>query len=202
MIPAGAQKGRHIDRWTTGLVTNRAATSMPFRRSYGAMIQYYDALFGGLNVEISPENTLVRRPGWTSSTRLVIPAPHSAFTAAILNGTQFNFLGTSTNVYQFASGVMNSLYTKGTTAQTFFQQVGNVLYFSDGAANLKAWTETNGGFTVQNNGIVAPTVPHHQPISTCMIRLVVRKQLTHGLQIILMWVVLQVPTILLFGPHR
>jgi hypothetical protein len=157
MIPAGAQKGRHITRWTTGLVTNRAATSMPFRRSYGALIQYYDALFGGLNIEISPENTLVRRPGWTSINSIGYSGTPQCFYAAILNGTQYNFLGTSTNVYQFSTGVMNSLYTKGTTAQTFFQQVGNVLYFSDGNANLKAWTETNGGFTVQNNGIVAPT---------------------------------------------
>lgn len=157
MIPSGAQKGRHITRWTTGLVTNRAATSMPFRRSYGALIQYYDALFGGLNIEISPENTLVRRPGWTSINSVGYSGTPQCFYDAILNGTQFNFLGTSTNVYQFTSGVMNSLYVKTTTAQTFFQQVGNVLYFSDGAVNLKAWTETNGGFTVQNNGIVAPT---------------------------------------------
>ncbi len=157
MIPAGAQKGRHITRWTTGLVTNRAATSMPFRRSYGALIQYYDALFGGLNIEISPQNTLVRRPGWTSINSVGYSGTAQSFYAAILNGTQFNFLATSTNVYQFSAGVMNSLYSKAVTSQTFFQQVGNVLYFSDGNANLKAWTETNGGFTVQNNGIVAPT---------------------------------------------
>jgi len=156
MIPAGAQKGRHITRWTTGLVTNRAATSMPFRRSYGALIQYYDALFGGLNIEISPENTLVRRPGWTVINSVGYSGTPQGFYAAILNGTQFNFLATSTNVYQFATGVMNSLYTKGVTSQTFFQQVGNVLYFSDGNANLKAWTETNGGFTIQNNGITTP----------------------------------------------
>lgn len=138
------------------MVTNRAATSMPFRRSYGALIQYYDALFGGLNVEISPRNTLVRRPGWTSINSVGYSGTAQSFKDAVLNGTQYNFLSTTTNVYQFATGVMNSLYTKGTTLQTFFQNVGNVLYFSDGNANLKAWTETNGGFTVQNNGIVAP----------------------------------------------
>lgn len=156
MIPSGAQKGRHITRWTTGLVTNRAATSMPFRRSYGALIQYYDALFGGLNVEISPQNTLVRRPGWTAINSVGYSGTAQSFYAAVLNGTQYNFLATSTNVYQFATGVMNSLYTKGTTAQTFFQQVGNVLYISDGNTNQKLWTETNGGFTLQNNGIAAP----------------------------------------------
>lgn len=157
MIPTGAQKGRHIDRWTTGLVTNRAATAMPFRQSYGSIIQYYDALIGGLNVEISPENTLVRRPGWTTFNSVGYSGTPQGFYSAILNGTQYDFLGTSTNLYQFTSSVTNSLYVKGTTAQTFFQQVGNVLYFSDGNANLKAWTETNGGFTVQNNGIVTPT---------------------------------------------
>lgn len=157
MIPTGAQKGRHIDRWTTGLVTNRAATSMPFRRSYGSIIQYYDALIGGLNVEISPENTLVRRPGWTVFNSVGYAGTAQELYSAILSGTQYNFLGTSTRVYQFTAGVMNSLFTKGTTLQSFFQQVGNVVYFSDGTANKKAWTETNGGFTVQNAGIVTPT---------------------------------------------
>ena len=157
MIPAGAQKGRHIDRWTTGLVTNRAATSMPFRRSYGSVIQYYDALIGGLNVELSPQNTLVRRPGWSIFNNVGYAGTAQGFTDAILNGTQYDFLSTTTNVYQFDGSTMNSLYVKGTTAQTFFQQVGNVLYFSDGNANKKAWTENNGGFTIQGNGIAAPT---------------------------------------------
>jgi hypothetical protein len=156
MIPAGAQKGRHIDRFTTGLVTNRAATSMPFRRSYGAVIQYYDALIGGLNVELSPQNTLVRRPGWSIFNNVGYSGTPQGFYDASLSGTQYDFLGTTTNVYQFDGSSLNSIYTKGTTAQTFFQQVGNVLYFSDGDANKKAWTETNGGFTVQNNGITAP----------------------------------------------
>src|SRR6185312_5195979 len=100
MIPTGAQKAKHITRWTTGLVTNRAATSMPFRRSYGALIQYYDALIGGLNIELSPENTLVRRPGWTSHNSVGYVGTPQCFYDAILNGTQFNFLGTSSRVYQ------------------------------------------------------------------------------------------------------
>ncbi len=163
MIPSGAQKGRHIDRWTTGLVTNRAATSMPFRRSYGAIVQYFDALIGGLNIELSPQNTLVRRPGWATYNNAGYSGTAQGFYSAILSSTQYDFLSTTTNVYQFDGSSMNSLYTKGTTAQTFFQQVGNVLFFSDGNANKKTWL-SSGAFTVANNGIAtptsAPTVPN------------------------------------------
>lgn len=157
VVPQAPQKGIHVERWMSGLITNRATTSMPFRQSFGGAIRFFDALIDGLNVELSPKNTLVRRPGWTAFNSVGYSGSPLGFYSAILNSTQYNFLNTTTNIYQFTSGVMNSLFTKGTTAQTFFQQVGNILYASDGTNNKKIWTETNGGFTVQNNGIVAPT---------------------------------------------
>lgn len=129
---------------------------MPFRMSYGQTIRFHDALIGGSNVELSPENTLVRRPGWTAYNTVGYSGTPQGFYSAILNGTQYDFLHTTTNFYQFTSSLMTSLFTKGTTLQTFVQQIGNVLYFSDGTNNKKAWTETQGGFTIQNAGIVAP----------------------------------------------
>jgi hypothetical protein len=156
---AQAQPGLHIDRWMSGLFTNRAATSTPFRYSYGRAILFHDALIDGANTEITPANTLARRPGYPiydsvgfNGTEVV-----TGFTSAILNGLLYDFVDTTQNVYLFTSSSLTSIYTKTTTAQTRYQQVGNVLYFSDGASNLKVSIDTLGNVSVTNAGIVAPT---------------------------------------------
>ena len=61
-------KGLHIDRFIRGLVTNRAAISVPMRvGGLGGVVKFYDALIDGSNVEITPNNTLARRPGFRAS---------------------------------------------------------------------------------------------------------------------------------------
>jgi len=146
--------GLHIDRWQTGLVTNRAAISTPYSPSLGGPVLHYDALIDGLNMEISPANTLVRRPGFpkycTATYSTDVP---KGINGARLNSTIYRLLNTDQKVYTFDTTTLTAIYTKTTTAQTFFQQIGNLLYFSDGAANKK-WDAT----TVANNGITAPTL--------------------------------------------
>ena len=144
--------GLHIDRWLAGLNTNRAAISTPFRVSYGHPIVYKDALIDGSNVEITPANTLARRPGWTKYCSASYSGTANGIAGCDLNSTLHVLLSTSTNVYDVGTSTMTSIYSKGTTAQTFFQQVGNYEFFSDGNANLK-WD----GDTVTNSGIAAPT---------------------------------------------
>jgi hypothetical protein len=157
--------GIHIDRFIAGLHTNRAAISTPFRSSFGHVIEYRDALIDGLNVEISPANTLVRRPGWSSYNTVGYLGTAQSFGSAILNngnsGTaQFNLLGTSSRVYNFTNSALTSLYTKTTTNQTFFKTVGNLIYFSDGVSNYK-WsgaTDIAGTLAaIANAGIATPT---------------------------------------------
>ena len=144
----------------SGLFTNRAATSTPFRYSYGRAILFHDALIDGSNVEITPANTLARRPGFpkfNSSNALNGVETPTGFYSAILNGILYDFLDTTQNVYIFTSSTLTSIYTKTTTAQTRYQQVGNVVYFSDGATTLKVSIDSQGNVVVTNAGIVAPT---------------------------------------------
>lgn len=146
--------GIHIDRWSSGLYTNRAATSTPVRYSAGHAIPLLDALIDGLNVEISPANTLTRRPGYPKycSVSYGSETP-KAFAGAILNGILSRLLDTDVNVYSFDPTTLTSIHTKATTAQSFFQQVGNILYFSDGVDNKK-WDGIN---PVTNSGLATPT---------------------------------------------
>jgi hypothetical protein len=152
-------KGLHIDRWTRGLVTNRAATSTPFKyASIGNPVVFHDALIDGSNVEISPANTLVRRPGFpkycTATYNAEVP---KGFFSSILNGSLYKFFNTDQKVYLFDTTTLTSVYTKTTTAQSFFQQVGNTVFFSDGAANKKFTVGTSSDTSVTNAGITAPT---------------------------------------------
>lgn len=161
-----ASKGLHIDRWLKGLVTNRAATSTPVHvGGLGGVVKYQDALIDGSNVEISPANTLVRRPGWpkycTATYNAEVP---KGFYSAVVNGSLYKFFDTDQNVYLFDTTSLTSVYTKGTTAQSRYQQVGNFVYISDGNANKKFTVGTASDTSVTNNGIAtpvnAPTIPN------------------------------------------
>ncbi len=163
-----AQKptGLHIDRFIKGLVTNRAAISVPQRvGGLGGVTKYFDALIDGSNVEISPSNTLARRPGFPKySTATFSAETPKGFTSGIFNGTLYKLFDTDSKVYLFDTTSLTSIYTKGTTAQTHYQQVGNILYFSDGTNNKKFSIGTSSDVSVTNAGITppanAPTVPN------------------------------------------
>jgi hypothetical protein len=154
--------GIHIKQWHSGLRTNRAATSTPIRPTLGGAIPLNDTLWDGLNMEITPANTLARRPGWvkycTATYGTDVP---KGFAGTVLNGTLFRLLDTDKKIYSFDGTSLTSIFTKGTTTQSFFKQVGNLLFFSDGTENMK-WkgpSDTNTGALAAptNNGIVAPT---------------------------------------------
>jgi hypothetical protein len=155
-------KGIHIKQWHSGLHTNRAATSTPVRPTLGGAIALNDTLWDGLNMEITPANTLARRPGWPKYCSAAYSDTALGLTSCVLNGTLFKLLDTSTHVAIFSTSAITNILTKGTNStQTFFKQVGNVLFFSDGVENKK-WTgyadTTNLVLsTPTNNGIVAPT---------------------------------------------
>jgi hypothetical protein len=154
--------GIHIKQWHSGLRTNRAATSTPIRPTLGGAIPLNDTLWDGLNMEITPANTLARRPGWVKycSTSYSTDVP-KGFAGAVLNGNLFRLLDTDKKVYVFDTTSLTSILTKAAnSSQSYFKQVGNVLFFSDGAENKKwtGYTDTTSLTlaTPTNNGIVAP----------------------------------------------
>lgn len=156
-----------FDHFRAGLYTNRSPLAVPSSNPGTVYaVQHPDALIDGSNVEISPRDTIVRRGGWPANGFPIFGS--SEWPTSFWSGYLPNAAGTSTlvpliatqsNIY-YEGSPFSSIYTKGTTAQTFFQKVGNLLYFSDGTNNM-VWPGTGAP---TNNGtpapVTAPVIPN------------------------------------------
>lgn len=127
----------HLARAQAGLVTNRAAlhdiSIGIYGRFYGGQP---DCLLSGSNIEISPRQTWVHRPG--TSTFCSLP------TRCLTTYPFFNPDGSITLYMDTASGVYTNpaspflVFTKSAGAgQTSFLQIGNTLYMANGVDNKK-----------------------------------------------------------------
>lgn len=138
----------HVNRMWTGLWTNRsplrdAATPYLYEKFYSG--SRFDSLIDGLNTEISPRLTLTRRPGlvvYNSQTFSAIDDFYSFHTFDGKSNTEGIrvIADTATAVYD-ATGPSTKtlLFTKSSGAgQSFFQSVGNTLYFGNGV-DVKKW---------------------------------------------------------------
>lgn len=142
-----------IDRWTSGLRTNRNPLATPVLISGQHVIPRHDTLIDGLNTEISNRNTLERRPGFSQQcTQAVSGKPLGFYSFRNVAGTVKTLVDTDTKVQVFDDTTITDLLTKGTTQQTRFSSVANFLYFVDGT-NAKKWD----GATLTKFGIAAPT---------------------------------------------
>jgi hypothetical protein len=149
-----------VDRTFTGLYTQRAPYHDPSdlvtSRFYGGRP---DALWDGLNVELSNELTLIRRYGCSEFSTTTYPtAPDRAFRFQLSNGTVQILIDTTTAVYwDEQNGSKTLIFTKASGAgQTYFQAVGDVCYMGDGVDLLK-YTPLNPNGTLWNWGLAAPT---------------------------------------------
>lgn len=152
----------YFDRFRAGLYTNRSPLAVPTSNAATAYAYPHpDALIDGSNVEQSARDTVIRRAGYPTYCSSAFGSSEWPlnFWSGILNNSAgapalLNLVDTQTNIYSFTSGAKTSIFTKNTSAQTFFQQVGPWLYFSDGVENMK-WDGTNAP---SNSGVASPTV--------------------------------------------
>src|SRR6185437_4632334 len=115
-----------------------------------------DALIDGLNMEISPIMTLVRRPAYPRFSSVAFGAgdyPLNYYSFQNTSGTIFNLVDTPNKVYQFTATSNTAVLTKRTTARGDFYRVGDYVYYCNGVDTL-FWD----GTTWRNWGIAAPTV--------------------------------------------
>lgn len=139
-------------RMFTGLVTSRSPLQEPGTR---AEARFYggrpDTLWDGLNIELSVNNTYIRRPG--HSLVCTLPSPALAFYTYRSPTQAIKVLAdTATGVYDITS-TPSLVFTKSTGAgQTYFQTVGTQVFMTDGT-DLKKWD----GTTLTNWGIAAPS---------------------------------------------
>ncbi len=156
MPPAQQPQSLLINRFYTGLVTQRNPLVTPVAVMGMSVVPRHDALIDGLNVEVSNSKTLQRRPGfprYCSAQLGVSEAPVSFSYFRKLDGTVSALLDTNTNVYTFTTSALTSIMTKSTAAQTHFLTVGSTLFMSNGT-DLKKWD----GTTLTNWGIIAASI--------------------------------------------
>lgn len=144
----------YIDSFRKGLITQgRSALVSPITYASLTAVKRLDAFIGGSNIEISNNFTLIRRPGYPnfcSSTFGVSEWPLNFYTLRKLDGTIKPLVDTQQKVYSFTPSTLTAILTKGTTAQTQFETVGNTLFLCNGT-DVKKWD----GTTLSNWGIVA-----------------------------------------------
>lgn len=146
-----------INRWLTGLVTNRNPLLTPLSNIGVSTVPRYDALIDGLNVEITPQFTLARRPGFPQTPGGTIPGTEKVlcYSDAHLFGVSFIFVDTDSAVYAYrpAIPILAAIFIKSPgAAQTSFQPVGSRVYFVDGIT-AKQWDSSGDATTM---GIVPP----------------------------------------------
>lgn len=145
----------YINYWQTGLYSQRSPLYAPVSAMGLQIISRQDTMWDGLNWELSPQYTAVRRPGYGqySSTSFSGLTPQAFHSFQNLSGTIATLVDTASAVYTFTPSAKTSLFAKSGTAQGSFTDVANTTYYSDGTdADCKKWNQT----TVSKWGIVAP----------------------------------------------
>jgi hypothetical protein len=146
----------YINRWMTGLLTQRSPLFTPISAMGLQTISRQDTLADGLNAEISPVMTPVRRPGYGQYCSAAFGSsdfPLAFYSFKNLSGTIKTVADTPTKLSAFTTSAQATVFAKSGSGQGSFTGVGNTLYFCDGTdADLKKWDQT----TVSNWGIAKP----------------------------------------------
>lgn len=165
-----------IGLWINGIHVNRSPLFTPLSAMGNTIISRFDTLWGGSNMELSMQNTLVRRPGyskWCTSVFGVSEWPLQFYSYQNLSGTITTLVDTQTNTYSFTPSAKTNIVTKLAGAvQTAFQRIGQALYMASGKSfQATGDTGTIGtprpvglavpqvapSFTVGSNGFLLPT---------------------------------------------
>lgn len=141
------------NRFFLGLATNRN----PLRAPTGVIYENFyhvgstDALIDGLNVELSNRLTLCRRPGCTAgltgilSSAVIPDIPDSFYSFHEITDTIRVIVDTPSAPYLLTASAAIPLTQKAAGAgQSFYQGIGQALYFGDAKEQLK-WLDFGAG---------------------------------------------------------
>jgi hypothetical protein len=155
-----------IQRFYTGLYTYRNPLVIPIRQFGRRIIELYDAIADGLNMENSNRLTLDRRPGYT----VVNPNPVNgvplwfyAFKPANFPGQIYNLVDTTLDIEWIQPGDEPNavIANKTSPGMSSFAQVGAYLYIANpnimtspnGASSLLKWDSPAGAQGVTQWGL-------------------------------------------------
>jgi hypothetical protein len=147
-----------IDFFNSGFYTHRSQLFAPFKGIGVNVVSFHDPVIDGSNMEDTDLYEWQRRPGF--SIFCPIPLPDNEivrqfYSSRNLNGTVLPFVDTSARLALFSNTSLTTILNKTTTDQGYISTLGNMTYFSDGAAvdyykwdcnNLSVW------------GLAAPTI--------------------------------------------
>lgn len=142
-----------MDRYYTGLVTQRNPlrdASVPYNNAKSYAVGRYDSIWDGLNVEITARLTLGRRPGNPVYNSQDFPPINRFYEHHIIIDGVASIrvmVDTALTVYDGTGpSTKNAIWTKSAGAgKTFFQSVGNTLFFTNGI-DRKKWFVPNKGW--------------------------------------------------------
>ena len=138
---------RHVFHDPSNVVTQRFYGGRP------------DVLYNGLNVELSNDLTIVRRPGMTAATMNYPDVPLNGFSFELNDGTVQVLVDTVGGVYLQNFAGVNAptlLFNKSTGGgEGFFVASGSTLYYGNGVDLIK-YTPGNTNGLIWNWGIAPP----------------------------------------------
>lgn len=159
----------YTGRFFSGIWTNRsplrdAASTRLEEKFYGAR---GDAAIAGSNIEVSNRSTLIRRPGNPIYDNVNTYSNVLAFDEFRVNKGLNDAFGsvteqiyvmvdTASTLYALNGTTRQSVFSKSNTGQSFMKQVGNSLYFGDGADDKK-WLQSLFSRSSSNNNTTIPT---------------------------------------------
>jgi hypothetical protein len=144
----------YFNRFYTGWITQRNKLAIPIRVFGRRIIELYDALLAGSNMELNNFSTLQRRPGFLAFNSNTVPGIQQNYYSFQPAGTGqvFPLIDTTTGVYQLSSGAAapTTLLTKSSPAQTTFKSVGTFCYCGSPAISAQ---KIDQNLNVTNMGI-------------------------------------------------
>lgn len=161
----------YIPLWVNGLHVNRSPLFTPISAMGVQVISRFDTLWGGSNMELSMQNTLIRRPGapkWCTAAFAAAEWPLQFCSYKNLAGVITTLVDTQTNVYAFTTTTLTSILAKQIiSVQTAFQRVGQVLYMAS-FGNFSATGDAGvvSTATVRPVGLAVPTIAPQFTVGT------------------------------------
>lgn len=134
----------YINKWITGLVTQRSSLYVPISAMGLQVISRQDAMIDGLNTEISSFLTPIRRYGYArfcSQQFGSTETPLTFISYKSLSGNIAPVVDTTTRLATFTSTGLATIWPKAASTQMSAAQVGNMLYLCNGAEAIK-WDGT------------------------------------------------------------
>lgn len=168
-MPAPLTHLPKITRWIKGLVTQRNPIDTPFSIVGQNVVAHNDSLIDGENIEVSSNNTLMRRWGLTQWTNVSIQASlanaaDGFWTFRNLNGFLRTMLSTTHGVFEITPTTVGIAFGAGDALQPWsLATSGDYLYGMNGnPANRPFRYQPDhivSGQSIFQMGIYPPTIP-------------------------------------------